>query len=69
MFCFNYDENGISLEMLKRLQVAGGVMSTEPNTPFFTKDVPRELIDEWQNFLNAKEVYNEMLVKYGIETI
>ena len=62
-------EMGLSLDDLRKLQKAGGIMGSRPNTPVLADDVPRDLIEAWNSYLVSKEAYNEILAKYGIELL
>jgi len=57
----------ISLSKLKILHRAGGVLKSHPCEWGVFKNVPKDLIEEWKNYLNTKDRFNAILESYGFE--
>ena len=60
----------INLENLRQIQKSAGVLNNAPaEWGVFDQDVPNELIEQWKQFIAAKNQFNEVLIKYGIQKV
>ena len=60
----------INLDHLRQVQKSAGVLNNAPSEwGVFDSDVPNEILEQWKAFIAAKNQFNEVLIKYGIQKV